>query len=311
MGEINHWGNTLGRISVPTIFFGGGTPSLMPVETLGRIMDAIEQNFDIDAGAEITMEANPGTLDAQKITEFYKCGINRMSIGVQSLNDDELQFLGRRHTADMARATIDRARTSGMRVSADFIYGLPGQGPDDVIQMCRGINELGLGHCSMYELTIEPGTPFGKMGLYMPSNSAMADMYAAIGDTLTLPRYEVSNYATPSQHCRHNENIWDGAPYIGIGRAAAGRIFMAGHWFEQMGAGELFHELAPHERAIERIITGMRTMRGVAVDDSVRSAINMAWVDAHPDLVIRRDGRICATNAGLMILDNVLTDMVV
>ena len=126
-----------------------------------------------------------------------------LSVGVQSLNDTELEFMGRRHTVHDALGLLDAAGKRGIRVSADFIYGLPGHTADTVIGMCRDINRLGLQHCSMYELTIEPDTPFGKMGLEMPSNNEMADMYTAIGDTLNLTRYEISNYAAPGFECRH------------------------------------------------------------------------------------------------------------
>lgn len=311
IGEINHWGDKLGRISVPTIFFGGGTPSLMPCWTLGRILDAVAALFDIQRDAEITLESNPGTLDNGKIADFIARGVNRISIGVQSLRDAELQFLGRRHDAATARRAIDAAQRAGVRVSADFIYGLPGQTADTVAKMCRDINSLGLRHCSMYELTIENGTPLAAAHPTMPDNATMAEMYDVIGRTLNLPRYEVSNYAAADAHCRHNENIWDGAPYIGIGRGAAGRVLIDNTWYEQRGAGAEFTPLPADARAVEKVITGMRTVRGVAESADVANVVDNAWIDAHPDLVRRADGRIYATPQGLLILDDILTKMVV
>lgn len=311
IGEINHWGDKLGRISVPTIFFGGGTPSLMPGWALGQILDALAARFNIERDEEITLESNPGTLDDDKISDFIARGVNRISIGVQSLRDTELQFLGRRHDAATARRAIDAALRAGVRVSADFIYGLPGQTADTVAKMCRDINSLGLRHCSMYELTIESGTPLSRANPDMPDNATMAEMYDAIGRTLVLPRYEVSNYATADAHCRHNENIWDGAPYIGIGRGAAGRILIDNTWYEQRGAGAEFTTLPADARAIEKVITGMRTVRGVAESADVTAVIDSVWIDAHPDLVRRADGRIFATPQGLLILDDILTKMVI
>lgn len=311
ISEINHWGDMLGRTAVPTIFFGGGTPSLMPGRTLSQILDAIAARFDVTAGAEITLESNPGTLDADKIHDVIARGVNRISIGVQSLNDAELQFLGRRHDAATARDAVATAMRAGVKASADFIYGLPGQTADTVAKMCCDINAMELQHCSMYELTIEPGTPLARAHPDMPDNATMADMYDAVSRTLELPRYEVSNYAATDAHCAHNENVWDGAPYVGIGRGAAGRVLMNNTWYEQRGDGAEFSPLSAAARATEKVITGMRTMRGVSLSPDVMAVLDNMWVDAHHDLVCCHDGRICATPQGLMILDDILTQMVI
>jgi oxygen-independent coproporphyrinogen-3 oxidase len=127
ISEIKYWGGCLGRCAVPTIFFGGGTPSLMPADVFGRIMDAVRKNFDVAPGAEITLESNPGTIDATRLDAFIAAGVNRLSIGVQSLDDSELKFLGRIHDADDARRLIHAAQDRGLNVSGDFIYALPGQ----------------------------------------------------------------------------------------------------------------------------------------------------------------------------------------
>lgn len=311
ISEIEYWGSYLGKLSVPTIFFGGGTPSLMNVATFDAIMTAIAKSFHIEPGAEVTLESNPGTLDATKINDFKTAGVNRLSVGVQSLNDDELRFLGRRHSALDARKILDAAANVGLHVSADFIYGLPGQNAQDTARMCEEINNLGLSHCSMYELTIESGTPLAASNPEMPNNATMAKMYGTIQEKLRLPRYEVSNYAAPGFECAHNMNVWDGAPYIGIGRAAAGRIFFENKWYEQMGDGAMFAPISTHDRAVEKIITGMRTVRGVSLSEDVRDAINWDWVRANGGLVTECNGRICTTNAGNLILDDILTNMVV
>jgi len=307
--ELADWAGRLGHFAVPTVFFGGGTPSLMPAEIFAKIMNKIADCFYLDADAEITIEANPGTITPRALDEFIAAGAGRLSVGVQSLDDARLQFLGRRHTAADARALIDAAMRRPIRFSADFIYGLPGDTADTVAAMCRDINALELQHCSMYELTIEPSTPFGKMHLNMPGNDEMAQMYAAIADTLTLPRYEVSNYAAPGQECRHNQNIWDGAPYIGVGRGAAGRIFKGGVWYEQLGAGALFKQMTAHDRATEKIITGMRTTRGVKLTPDVAAALDMEWAAAHPGLVRICGDRLCATETGMLTLDHMLIEL--
>lgn len=308
--EVLHWGGVLGRIDIPTVFFGGGTPSLMPVWCFDRIMTTIRKCFSLSHTAEVTLESNPGTLPAQKLHDFIKLGVNRLSVGVQSLDDTRLRFLGRRHSVTDALCLLDVACSAGVRVSADFIYGLPNDTVTDIENMCRGINDLGLTHCSLYELTIEPDTPFGRMNLEMPDNDAMAEMYNAIGMCLDLPRYEVSNYATPGNECIHNQNIWDGMPYIGIGIGAAGRVYLDGTWYEQLGAGAQFSAMADTDRTTEKILTGMRTVRGCRLTDDVKKVIDMNWVRMHPDLVQMTDERIFATDSGMLILDDITLNLV-
>lgn len=308
--EIKFWAQRLGYLNVPTVFFGGGTPSLIPTGYFGQIMKCLRENFDILSGAEITLESNPGTLEAQRLREFMQHGVNRLSVGVQSLDDNKLQFLGRRHSARDALLLLESAQNIGLRVSADFIYGLPGETISDVSALCTDISRLGLTHCSMYELTIEPGTPFGKMNLAMPNNATMADMYMAIGDNLHLPRYEVSNYAIPGDECVHNQNIWDGDAYIGIGAGAAGRVYMDGAWYEQLGGGARFEKMSDASRAIEKIITGMRTAHGCRLTDDVQNVINFDWINQNSQLVTVSDGYIRATHVGILVLDDIIVNMV-
>ncbi len=311
VSELQHWGRVLPGAEIPTIFFGGGTPSLMPVRVFDAIMREIRTRFSVSPDCEVSIEANPGTLNPEKLSDFCAAGVNRLSVGVQSLDDNRLQFLGRRHSARDARQLLECAQGRGIRLSADFIYALPGDTPDDVIQICNDINKLSLTHCSMYELTIESGTPFAKMNLTMPSNDAMADMYCAIADTLALSRYEVSNYAHPDEQCRHNLNIWHGAPYIGIGTGAAGRVLVDGIWYEQMGAGRCFNPMSNRDRATEMVITGMRTMSGVTINNEISSIIDWDFVDMHPDLVVKKSGtQIAPTDKGILVLDDMLTDLI-
>lgn len=310
IGEVEHFSQILGRVRVPTVFFGGGTPSLMPAGIFTKIMDAIRKNFDMDANAEITIEANPGTMDKNKLGEFCAAAVNRISIGVQSFDDDKLKFLGRIHNANEAMNLIDAAMQRDIRVSADFIYGLPGDTVDDAIKTCDEINKIGLKHCSLYELTIEPDTPFGKMNLNMPDNDTMAEMYIAIENTLNIPRYEVSNYAAAGQECRHNQNVWDGEPYIGIGNGAAGRVFMNGVWYEELGAKKMFQPMSDDARAIERVITGMRTMRGVRVDAATEKILNLEFAKSHSDMLMFSGDRLHATKSGILVLDDLIEKLV-
>lgn len=308
--ELKFWSGKLGKVKVPTIFFGGGTPSLMPIQVFEKLMSCIRNCFDISENCEITLESNPGTIDKDKLFDFVSFGVNRLSVGVQSLNDEELKFLGRRHSVKQATDLLMVAHNAGLRVSADFIYGLPNHNVQSVIDLCQDINKLGLKHVSMYELTIEKNTPFGKMDLKMPDNETMADIYIAIGEHLNLPRYEVSNYAMPGFECRHNQNIWNGEPYIGIGRGAAGRVFMNNIWYEQKGSNELFKKLSDDTRSIEKILTGLRTLRGVKLTEDVKKQINLDWVLSHKDLVEIENEYLHTSMRGLLILDDIITDII-
>lgn len=308
--EIIQWGDRLGRIDVPTIFFGGGTPSLIPVQSVVQILQTIHNTFEIQDNAEITLESNPATIDGQKLQDLQKVGINRLSIGVQRLNDDELNFLGRIHSAHDAIDLINTAQDIGLRVSGDFIYGIPNDTPETVANICAQINSSGLTHCSLYELTIENDTPFGKMKLNMPNNNEMANMYQTITDKLKLPRYEISNYAYKGSECIHNQNVWDGEAYIGIGASAAGRVFINNSWYEQMGNNETFKKISDDERAVEKILTGMRTVRGCQLTQDVKKVIDIEWVLNHPEYVMVIGNRISATERGMLILDNIIANVV-
>lgn len=308
--ELKFWSQKLGKIQIPTIFFGGGTPSLMPVSVFEQIINCINQNFMVDENCEITLESNPGTLDKDKLSGFVSSGVNRLSVGVQSLNDDELKFLGRRHDVKTAIGLLETAQNMNLRLSADFIYGLPNQKTEDVINLCKNINKIGLSHVSMYELTIEENTPFGKMNLNMPNNEEMAKMYSAIPQYLSLTRYEVSNYAKNGEECRHNLNIWSGEPYIGIGQGAAGRVFYDNTWFEQRGNFECFEKMSDNTRAVEKILTGMRTMRGVKLSADVKNELNFDWINSHKDLVEINSEYLHTTDKGLLILDDIIVDII-
>ena len=307
--EVDFWYNKLGCVNVPTIFFGGGTPSLMPINIFEDIINYIAKKFDLSDCAEITLESNPGTLDEKTLSDFIKCGVSRLSVGVQSFDDDELKFLGRRHDAKCAIKLLDVAMQKNIRVSADFIYGLPQHNVQNIINLCNQINKIGLQHASLYELTIEKNTPFGRMNLDMPNNDTMADMYLAIQDNLDLPRYEVSNYAAAGHTCKHNENIWGGAPYIGLGHGARGRIFMKNQWFEQSGGDIKCDKIADTARAIEKLMTGLRTMRGATIDNAMKNVLDFDFINSHNALVKIDGDKIYATDAGILILDDLLVDV--
>ncbi|MDR2686058.1 MAG: coproporphyrinogen III oxidase family protein [Rickettsiales bacterium] len=315
------------KCAVPTIFFGGGTPSLMPPMVLERILSAIHKHFNVDPNAEITIEINPGTLKVPfagegvdgvagrgsgKLTDYKALGINRVSIGAQSFNDRDLQFLGRIHTAAEARQTIEAAQNLDFKVSADFIYALPGQTLTDIADLCAEIKKIGLKHASLYELTIEPGTPFATKfppkgggaqgaGWFDPDNRT--DFFTEIGKHLR--RYEVSNYAEPGFECQHNSGIWAGEPYIGLGAYAAGRLFDGNQWSEQLSG--VLTPLSTRARAIEKVITGLRTIRGVELTNDVREILNFDYINANPSYFCHiPSATLTLTPQGLIILDFLL-----
>lgn len=309
--ELRFWSEKLDKIDVPTIFFGGGTPSLMPVEIFAKIMNCIYQSFNVAKDCEITLESNPGTLGKTKLTDFVAEGVNRLSVGIQSLKDEELKFLGRRHDTKTAVELLETAKSIGLNVNGDFIYGLPSQSVKDVEDLCQQINQFNLNHVSMYELTIEKNTPFGKMNLNMPNNETMAQMYNVIPEILSLPRYEVSNYAKSGFECRHNMNVWAGEPYIGIGRGAAGRIYINGEWFEEKGNNEIFEKISPTTRTFEKILTGLRTIRGVKLDEEVNQVLNFDWIQKHKNLIEIDKGYLHTTTKGLLVLDGLMLDLII
>lgn len=218
---------------VDTAFFGGGTPSILSGEQISRIMEALRDKFDILPDAEISLEMNPGTADADKILEFKKAGINRLSMGVQSMHDRELRLLGRIHTVREAKEAFDTARAAGFEnINIDLMSALPGQSFESWKDSLRVAVEWKPEHISAYSLIIEPGTPFcdlyeeGKLAP-LPDEETDREMYHYTRDFLArhgYARYEISNYALPGRECRHNSGYWTGHPYLGFGIGAASYV---------------------------------------------------------------------------------------
>ncbi len=220
-------------LEVGSIFFGGGTPSLWEPRELGRVLGRLREVFpDRPDGAEleISVECNPTSLDADRARALGDVGVNRLSIGTQSLRAEQLKFLGRLHDPDGARRAIEAALGSGIaRVSTDLIFGLPDQSTEDARAQALALADTGLRHLSCYQLTIEPGTQFGerkKRGLLpMADEAVVADAFLAIEEALEargLRHYEISNYAVPGEEARHNLAYWRGDEYLGLGCAAFG-----------------------------------------------------------------------------------------
>jgi oxygen-independent coproporphyrinogen-3 oxidase len=212
---------------VHSVFIGGGTPSLMSAAALDRLLTAIRMLLPLDPLAEITLEANPGTVEAQRFHDYAAAGVNRLSIGVQSFNDRHLARLGRIHDSREAHAAIDLALACFERVNLDLMYALPEQSPAEAMHDVDTALAKGVGHLSCYHLTLEPNTPFHHAPPPLPDADSAADMQDAIEARLAeagFEHYETSAFARPAQHCRHNLNYWTFGDYLGVGAGAHGKL---------------------------------------------------------------------------------------
>ncbi|MCD6527119.1 MAG: radical SAM family heme chaperone HemW [Desulfuromonas sp.] len=211
-----------------SVFFGGGTPSLLNAHQVARLLKVAERCYGFEREVEITLEANPGTLTAQQLSGFRQAGVNRLSLGVQSLDDKQLAWLGRRHSSQQAIAAVEMARCAGFdRLSLDLMFALPLQSLADLKAQCQRIRQLSPEHLSIYGLTVESGTPFAaqqQAGLWqLPDEEAYRDAYLYLHEQLTssaYEHYEISNFAQSQQRCRHNYSYWQRQPYLGVGAGA-------------------------------------------------------------------------------------------
>ena len=235
LADLRHEAALLPGRPVSSIFFGGGTPSLMPPETVAAVIAAAEGAWGLTDDCEITLEANPNSVEVANFAALARAGVNRVSIGVQSFDAEILHFLGRAHSGDEARRAIAAAQEHFARVSFDLIYARPGQTLAAWEAELNDALGFGTGHLSLYQLTIEPGTRFATLAakgdLVIPDGDTAADLFdatQAITRAAGLPRYEVSNHARPGAESRHNLLYWRGHDYAGIGPGAHSRITQDG-----------------------------------------------------------------------------------
>lgn len=271
-----------------SIFLGGGTPSLMDPDTVAALVETAKSYFYTTKDLEVTLEANPSTVEASRFKGFFDAGINRLSLGIQSLDDDALTFLGRRHSAQDALKALEIASTYFSRFSFDLIYARPHQTPESWKAELLKALTFAKGHLSLYQLTIEPQTVFAtrflrgeKMTLEDDPAAFLYEMTEELMDQAGLPAYEVSNYARPSQECRHNLLYWDFEDYIGIGPGAHGRISQGNEkwattrykapetWLEAVetqGSGlQTSQLLSPMEKLHELTLMGLRMTKGLGI----------------------------------------------
>jgi putative oxygen-independent coproporphyrinogen III oxidase len=324
--------------TVSSIFFGGGTPSLMPPATVAAVIAEAGALWGLADECEITLEANPNSVEVAAFADLAAAGVNRVSIGVQSFDPKVLGFLGRAHSGDEARRAIAAAQTYFPRASFDLIYARPGQALSDWEKELGDALAFGTGHLSLYQLTIEPGTRFATLAakgdLIIPDGDAAADLFdatQAMTRAAGLPRYEVSNHAQPGEESRHNLTYWRYGDYAGVGPGAHGRRlaqaterhkkpenFIAA--VERNGHGmKVESDLPAHERATEAMLMGLRLSEGVDLARiEARSGLARgAFVDdaavarlAGLGLMRAEGDRLMVTGEGILLLDSILSEVV-
>ncbi|MFK7901710.1 MAG: radical SAM family heme chaperone HemW [Nitratireductor sp.] len=323
---------------VTSIFFGGGTPSLMEVETVERILAAISKHWNIAKDVEISLEANPTSIEADRFRGYRKAGVNRVSAGVQSLDDEQLKFLGRLHTADEAKRAIELARETFPRLSFDLIYARPKQTLEQWEQEINAAIDLAADHLSLYQLTIEQGTPFYELHkkgrLITPSHDLSADLYQLTQEVTAargLPNYEISNHAAPSSECQHNLIYWRYQDYAGIGPGAHGRLSLDGNkvstvteynpeiwWQQAMSKSHGFKEfetLEGSQSADEFLLMGLRLKEGIdpkryeAFSGKPLRQAKKEFLIEKKFLEESQKGQLRATPSGSMVLDAIVADL--
>jgi oxygen-independent coproporphyrinogen-3 oxidase len=340
--ELAWEADRLGCRRLCSIFFGGGTPSLMQPETVAALIGDARSRFDAAPDLEITLEANPTSVEAARLDAFRQAGVNRLSLGVQSLDPDALRMLGRQHSVAQARAALEAGRAIFPRLSFDLIYARPGQALAAWRAELRAALALAADHLSLYQLTIEPGTAFAtrhaRGEIVLPDGDAAAALYEATAEEAArfgLSSYEVSNYARPGAESRHNLAYWRYADYAGIGPGAHGRITLGGDllatrrhrapevWAERVersGHGTVEEEgLEAADKAREMLLMGLRLTEGVDADRfaartgmALEAAVDRGVLDqaVAESYLEWRARRLVALPAGRLRLDALLGALV-
>ncbi|MCV3768286.1 radical SAM family heme chaperone HemW [Rhizobium sp. TRM95796] len=327
-----------GPKTVTSVFVGGGTPSLMEPETIDALLTGISRLWHMPDGIEITMEANPSSVEAERFRGYRAAGVNRVSLGVQALNDRDLKFLGRLHNVEDALKAVRLAREIFPRMSFDLIYARPGQSEEEWIRELNEAIGYAVDHLSLYQLTIEEGTPFfglhqnGK--IVLPDADAAARLYEItqeVTEAHGMPAYEVSNHAKPGAESRHNLTYWRYGDYAGIGPGAHGRLSRQGHkyataterhpetWLASVAAkghGMVEQEsLERDEQADEMLLMGLRLREGL--DLARWSELAGRGLDPDREAFLIQHGllerlgnsRLRCTQSGMLVLDAVVADL--
>jgi oxygen-independent coproporphyrinogen-3 oxidase len=338
LADLRHEAALAGGEPLDSVFFGGGTPSLMPPALVSALLAEAERLFGFSSGIEITLEANPSSVEAGKFADLALAGVNRVSLGLQALDDAALHFLGRLHTVNESLSALEVAQEHFARVSFDLIYARPGHDAAAwEAELARALS-FGTGHLSLYQLTIEPGTRFETMvrlGQFTPlEDDLAADLFTltrAMTAAAGLPAYEISNHARPGEESRHNLAYWRYRDYIGIGPGAHGRRNHAAtvrhrkpeNWLESIAANA--HGIAEErplpdcEQASEALLMGLRLGAGLDLAE-LAARFGLAEAElcdfdrldflARQGLAWRQGSRIGVTEPGMGLLDAVLAELV-
>lgn len=338
LADMHHEASLAGQDRLDSIFFGGGTPSLMPPQLVATLLEEAERLWGFSAEIEITLEANPSSVESSRFADLASAGVNRVSLGLQALEDDALHFLGRLHNVAEGLAALEIAQGHFSRVSVDLIYARPGQSVADWDkELARAVN-FGTQHLSLYQLSIEPGTRFATMvreGQFNPlHDDPAADLFAFTRERTAqygLPAYEISNHAQPGEESRHNLAYWRYQDYCGIGPGAHGRrnnMATARHkkpenWLnaiEKSGHGIAEERALQHaEQASEALLMGLRLAEGVDLDAlGTRFALKPQMLVHQEKLAFytelglawQKGGRIGISEAGMSLLDALLAELV-
>ncbi len=327
LADISAQAALTGPRHLVSIFFGGGTPSLMDAQVVTRIIAAARAAWTPAFDLEVTLEANPTDAEARRFAAFADAGVNRLSLGVQSLDDQALKLLGRNHDAAAARRAIGVAGDAFGRLSLDLIYALPGQTSQAWACQLSAAIDLGAEHISPYQLTIEPGTAFDRAvrrgALHPPAGDIGADLYETTQRVLNeagYEAYEVSNHARgEGARSRHNLIYWRGQDYVGVGPGAHGRLTLDGRRYATTAAraigayveqaGPSLEFLDKYEVAVERVLMGLRTLEGVALIDLEPLNLSPTAFESLSGLVEKRSERLYATASGRLVLDTVVAKL--
>lgn len=338
LADMRHEAGLAGGEPLRSIFFGGGTPSLMPPALVSTLLNEAERLWSFENNIEITLEANPSSVEAANFAALASAGINRVSLGIQSLEDDALRFLGRLHGADEALSALEVAQRHFQRVSFDLIYARPGQSEKAWEQELKRAIGLGTSHLSLYQLTIEPGTRFAtdvRRGEFLPlDDDPAADLFSLTREltgSAGIPAYEISNHARADEESRHNLTYWRYEDYCGIGPGAHGRRngiattrhkkpenYLKATEAQQNGIQEA-RSLSESEQASEALLMGLRLNEGVNLTTleqrfnvSSNRLIDHDKLEFHANLglVWRKDDRVGLTDQGMPLLDALLADLV-
>ncbi len=320
------------KAGVDTVFFGGGTPSLLEPDELSRILFSVRSAFDVSPEAEITMEMNPGTTTEKKVRAYASLGVNRASIGCQSFSENELKLLGRIHNSQDIYETVKAVRSAGItNVSLDLMYGIPEQTAASFEYTLRSALSLDVSHLSVYGLILEAGTPFFETqgSLPLPSEDEECDMYALASHILGeagFSHYEISNYAKPGSECRHNLKYWRDKEYIGVGLAAysyygkkryGNTARLDEYISDDYVKYRCIESITPDDEAFEYVMMRLRLAEGFPLSE-YRARFGCDFLDGRTEATERyrslgylniADGRISLTERGFYISNTILSDL--